>query len=166
MISLTIRYAISQINRSIILTAKAAFTEKIFTPSRLPSWPVKSSLWPMQQYRPMRSVHLICKKCLEFCKSIYVDRLTQSFRNIHEILLLFLDYIAANLDMSQGQPVCSICGMAFTIITNARRHVRSVHFKEGHGSFDCSVCGKKFDRIRSLGDHMRKAHNVYKYRNY
>ena len=80
-----------------------------------------------------------------------------------DLFILFIsDYVTENLDFSLGNPACRICGKTFTILTNARRHIRSLHYREGFGDFDCTVCGKKFDRIRSYDDHMRKAHNVFK----
>lgn len=66
------------------------------------------------------------------------------------------------LDLSSGYPVCMVCGKGFTILTNARRHVRTMHFGQGQGQFECPTCGKGFGKQRSYDDHMRRVHRVYK----
>jgi len=70
------------------------------------------------------------------------------------------------IDFSTGCPVCRICGKTFTIATNARRHVRTLHMGQGYGDYECGPCAKKFDKLRSYDDHMRRVHSVFKKSSY
>lgn len=84
---------------------------------------------------------------------------------LKDISCYISDEAVAKLDFSSGYPVCSICGKSFTILTNARRHVKTLHLGHGLGEFQCNQCWKKFDKQRSYDDHMRRVHNVFKKNN-
>jgi len=66
-----------------------------------------------------------------------------------------LDYSEFLLPTSTGGAECLQCGLSFTLMFNARRHVKTVHMNSPQ---NCHLCGKWLKNERTYKNHIKSNH--------